>query len=224
MNKHTVIYCLLFFTLLSCGGMNDPIQEYLDRGEVNYLGKVDSAIAGGGNGRIQISWKINADPRIENCVISWNNQQDSLIYIIDRSKIVGGRIYATFDNMKEGSYVFMMYHTGKKGYNSVKQEVLGKVYGSLYQQTLVPRKIRKVSIIKENAEIEWSNAENSYQVNLQYINNKDKKITKVILSAEQKTVINDYTPGGEFIYETLFLPDEDAIDTFVVTSEILKFP
>lgn len=41
-----VSFSSLFFT--SCTGMNDIIQEYLDRGEINYIGKTDSIYAVGG--------------------------------------------------------------------------------------------------------------------------------------------------------------------------------
>lgn len=224
MNKHILIYSLICMFLLSCGGMNDPIQEYLDKGEVDYIGKVDSVITAGGNGRILFSWKINADPRIEECVICWNNGADSLIYPIDKSKLVNGRVSTIFDNMKEGTYVFNMYHTGKNGYNSVKQEVVGQVYGDLYKETLTPRKIKKVAAFKEYAEINWSSAEASLKVNLHYVNNIGNKIIKEVLPSEEKTIINDYSPGSKFSYETSFLPDINALDTFFVESDVLKFP
>lgn len=210
--------------LLSCGGMNDPIQEYLDRGEVDYIGKVDSVVTAGGNGRIRFSWKVNADPRIEQCVICWNNGTDSLIYPIDKSKLVNGRISAIFNNMKEGTYVFNMYHTGKNGYNSVKQEVVGKVYGDLYKETITARKIKKVTAFKEYVEINWSSAEGALKVILYYTNNKGNTIIKEVVPSDEKTIINSYSPGGEFNYETLYLPEENALDTFRIQSNILKFP
>lgn len=224
MNKHIAIYCLMCMFLLSCGGMNDPIQEYLDKGEVNYIGRVDSVVTAGGKERIQFSWKINTDPRIEKCIICWNNGNDSIIFPIDRNKIVNGRITTVFDNMKEGTYVFNMYHTGQKGYNSIKQEVVGKVYGDLYKESLAPRKIKKIAAFKEQAEINWSSAEASLMLNLHYVNNKGNKIIKEVLPSEEKTIINDYSPGSKFSYETSFLPDENALDTFIVQSDVLKFP
>lgn len=224
MNKHILIYCFVCLLLLSCQGMNDPIQEYLDRGEVNYIGKVDSVITSGGNGRILFSWRVNADPRIEACVICWNNGADSIIYPIDKSKLVNNRISSIFNNMKEGTYVFNMYHSGKSGYNSVKQEVVGKVYGDLYKETISARKIKKVTTFKDKAEINWSNAEGALKVNLYYVNHKGNKIIKEVLPSEEKTILDDYTLGGEFNYETLYLPEENALDTFRVQSDMLKFP
>lgn len=224
MNKHIVICCLVCISLFSCGGMNDPIQEYLDRGEVNYIGKVDSVITTGGKERIQFSWKLNTDPRIEACVITWNNAADSLIFPIDRSKVVDGRITTIFDNMKEGTYIFKMYHTGKKGYNSMKQEVVGKVYSDIYQQSLTPRKILKKALSKGQVEISWGNAENSLKVNFFYTNNIGNKVTREILPQEQKTVLTDCTSGSEFTYETVYLPEENALDSFSVLSEVQHFP
>lgn len=224
MNKHIAICCLLCAFLCSCGGMNETIQEFLDKGEVNYLGKVDSAVVAGGKDRIQFSWKLNPDPRIEVCIITWNDAADSLIYPIDRSKAVNGRITTVFNDMKEGTYVFNMYHAGKKGYNSMKQEVVGKVYGNEYQKSLTPRKMLKMAIVTENVELNWGNAENSKLVNLRYTNIDGKEIVREILPLEVKTVVTDFVLGGEFTYETIYLPEEEALDTFSVISEVQHFP
>ena len=74
MNRKYGLYVLLSFLLASCSGMNDIIQEYLDRGEINYIGKTDSIYAIGGKNRITFKWIVNADPRIEKnvyCLAKW---------------------------------------------------------------------------------------------------------------------------------------------------------
>src|SRR5690554_4101948 len=81
----------VFLILISCQGMNDNIEEYLKRGEVNYLARVDSAKVFGGKERIMFDWKVALDPRIEACAIYWNNKQDSAICSIDRQMVDDNR-------------------------------------------------------------------------------------------------------------------------------------
>ena len=57
MNRNIILYCFSFLFLLACDGMNDNIKEYLDRGEINYIGRADSAIAMGGINRINLCGK-----------------------------------------------------------------------------------------------------------------------------------------------------------------------
>lgn len=225
MNKHSIFYFLISFVLFSCDGMNDNIREYLDEGEINYIGRADSALAAGGIGRLQLSWKINSDPRIEACKIFWNNMTDSITIPIDKTQITDGRFSTILNNMKEGVYIFNLQHIGTGGYPSIMREVVGNVYGELYESSLSPRRIKEVISLENQAEIEWRPAEEQIQwVNFYYTNNKGEKITLEILNSETKTIITDYQPGGEYSYDTYYLPDENAIDSYTIESGSKKFP
>lgn len=169
MNKHSIFYFLISFVLFSCDGMNDNIREYLDEGEINYIGRADSALAAGGIGRLQLSWKINSDPRIEACKIFWNNMTDSVTVPIDKDQITDGRFSTILNNMKEGVYIFNLQHIGTGGYPSIMREVVGNVYGELYESSLSPRRIKEVISLENQAEIEWRPAEEQIQwVNFYY--------------------------------------------------------
>ncbi|WP_286084320.1 DUF4998 domain-containing protein [Parabacteroides goldsteinii] len=56
--------------------MNDIIEEYLDRGEINYIGRPDSVTCDGGLYRVKLTWKVGKDVRIESCKIFWNMGAD----------------------------------------------------------------------------------------------------------------------------------------------------
>ncbi len=225
MNKYNIFYCFISLLFFSCDGMNDNIKDYLKAGELNYIGRVDSAVASGGNGRLQLTWKINTDPRIEACKVYWNNKEDSVILPIDKSQIVDGRFSAILDNMKEGAYIFNMQHIGTKGVPSILREVVGVVYGELYQSSLSPRQIKNVVSLKEQAEIEWRVAEEEVQGVTFYYTSKESVIKQIeIPSSETKTIIPDYLPGGEYYYDTFCLPGENAIDLFKVESGVKNFP
>lgn len=225
MNKYNIFYCLISLLFFSCDGMNDNIKQYLDAGEINYIGRVDSVVAAGGNERLQLTWKVNVDPRIEACKVYWNNQEDSVVFPIDRNLIVNGRFSAIMDNMKEGTYIFNLQHIGSKGYPSVLREAVGTVYGELYQASIAPRRIKEVVPLKEQVEIEWQVSDAGLQSVTLYYMNKDGIMKNLeIPGSEDKTIITDYLQGGEYYYETYYLPSEHAIDIFKVKSGVRQFP
>lgn len=57
--------------------MNAIHDEYLKRGETIYIGAVDSLKSNPGNNRVRLKWQMNADPRIKDLIICWNNKKDS---------------------------------------------------------------------------------------------------------------------------------------------------
>lgn len=224
MNKYMIIGSLICLYLSACGGMNDNIEEYLNRGEVNYLGKVEQVLTVGGNKRIKISWLVNTDPRIESCKIFWNNWSDSLSYPIDRNQLDSGRFSVILDNINEGMYVFNIHHEGTKGYQSINQEVVGDVYGERYQTSLNPRRIKEIITLKGLVEINWKNAEESFLSRFYYTNNKGVEAVLDIPASEMKTIITDCQFGGTFTYTTFYLPKEQALDTFSVDAAPMSFP
>ena len=66
MKTHYVISLTFFCIFLcSCSGMYDNINSYYSEGETNYIAKVESVSTNAGHNRVQITWKVNTDPRIK---------------------------------------------------------------------------------------------------------------------------------------------------------------
>lgn len=225
MKTRVIIYSMLVLLVLSCGGMNDNIQEYLDRGEINYLGRVDSAKAIGGRGRILFIWQPGKDLRIEECLISWNEKQDSVIVPVDIDEIdENGYFKVVVDGFEEGTYIFNMHHLSKKGYPSIKHEVVGQVYGTKYQETLSPRRLKEIIEKEDKIVLNWGIANDSCRVVLSYPDLSGNMQLRNISMEEDSTFIENYRPGSEFTYKTYYLPEPGALDEFWVDSEILFFP
>ena len=227
MNKHKILYFILSTVLFTaCYDMNDNIEEYLNRGEINYIGKADSAYTMGGEERIRFFWKINDDPRIEECRIYWNNYQDSIVYPIDRNNIqANGYMSATF-NIPEGAYIFNMHHTGTKGYRSVHEEVTGTVYGELYKATLSPRRVRNITVHPDRAVIDWSEPEENVVKSMVHYTSAStgQIISREVAPNEGQITLTDYIVGGSFTTSTFYLPEPDALDELEVTSYEMFFP
>lgn len=225
MKTRAIIYSMLVLLVLSCGGMNDNIQEYLDRGEINYLGRADSAKAIGGKGRILFIWQPGKDSRIEECLISWNEKQDSVIVPVDIDEIdENGYFNVVVDGFEEGTYIFNMHHLSKKGYPSIKYEVVGRVYGARYQETLSPRRIKEIIVREDKIVLNWGIPTDSCRVVLSYSDLSGNMQLRNISTEEDSTFIENYRPGSEFAYKTYYLPEPGALDEFWVDSEILYFP
>jgi hypothetical protein len=216
---------MAFLALASCGGMNDNIEEYLARGEVNYLGKVDSVQVTGGRERVRITWQLNSDPRIEDLRVYWNDKdenRDSTVFAVDRSALVNGFMSVTLD-VPEGYYIFNLYHTGAKGYRSVGKEVTGRAYGSVYQSTLSARQVKSITEFVDRIALAWDlPGDGEARSVLHYVSAAGEPVELVISPGENRTVLTDYTPNSIYTVTSYYLPEPDAPDEFDVTSDNME--
>jgi hypothetical protein len=224
MNKHLYILGILLL-LISCKEMNDNIEAYLERGEINYLGRPDSAYTKNGVGRIQLLWLVNEDPRIEGCTISYNdgnNEEQSVSLPVDRSALANGYANAILE-VEEGSYVFKISHTGSKGYPSIPTEVTGKSYGPTFWSTLEARRINVVTVFRDRVEITWAAADKTVtKVLLTYETNNGQKTVEVAPS-ETITTLTDNKIRGQYSHVTYHVPEEGALDEYPVASNPFNF-
>lgn len=211
-----IIILVSFITCISCTGMNDIIEEYLDRGEMNYIGRADSVTCDGGKHRLKLTWKVGNDVRIEACKISWNMGADSVIHPIDRSLLVDGYTSLELPFAEEGQYVFDLVQVGSKGFPSISEEVIGNVYGDRYISTLLPRSIRNILIENNVATVTIGSVDGSYYSEISYVNNQGNNKTIRVEPAITSVVIDDYVIGGELTVRTYYKPEENAIDVFDV--------
>jgi hypothetical protein len=120
--------------------MNSLHQADLDRGETIYPGKVDSIEAVPGNGRVKLSWLINADSRIVKTVIRWNNGRDFVSVPLNRAQVEPVRV-STELSLPEGAYIFVFYTVDDDGNTSLETEKTVEVYGPAYGAILQSRNI-----------------------------------------------------------------------------------
>jgi hypothetical protein len=218
--------------LVSCKGMNDNIAEYLDSGEINYIGCPDSASVFGGKERLLLKWRVNADPRIEFCTLSWNdlnNEPQSETFPVDRNSLendsLGNEYMSIPMSMPEGSFIFKLMHTGSKGYPSVAVEVPGRVYGERYQSTLNPRTIEEVVAFSDRAEITWGPADNGVtRMEITYGLATGGTRTIEAPADEEITILPDLQIGGEYSWITYYRPEPFALDEFSVVSRTETVP
>lgn len=212
-NKYLPII-FMFFLLASCSGMNDIIQDYLDRGEINYIGRPDSLLSTGGNGRMQLSWLAGKDPRVEGYIIYWNNRADSVVGKIDPDNLLKDRYNFCIFDVQESSYEFELVQTGSKGANSIPSTVTGSVYGENYVATLKARDLQQITADGDGVKLTWGISNSSKYVEFTYEKADGTQETCRIPSQENEIILSNPKPLGEYSYSTYYVPGKDSLDVF----------
>ncbi|MDR2472713.1 MAG: DUF4998 domain-containing protein [Tannerella sp.] len=203
------IYILIALIVVSaCSKMNDLHDKFLD-GEVIYAAKVDSADVLAGKNRALLNLDIRSQ-RIETVRIYWNNYADSADVNVNNQV---GEFPKMLDNLPENGYVFQLVSFDKAGNASLPFETSGSVYGDRFQSRLSNRAIQSVYAGDEGLTVNWSGpVDNSLGSNLVYTDKSGNEQTIRIPVNDNSTHIDDWSVGLK--YNTLFLPEPTAIDTF----------
>lgn len=220
---------LISLSFMGCEGMDEHYKEYLEEGTIIYTGRLKDIVAHSGDGRIKLSWTKPVDPRAETVRIYWANKTDSVVMKL--AEYESGIILSPMD---ESSYVFELYVFDKYGNTSIVDMVPGDVYGDVFRQNLLNRKILstkktgnqlKVTFAKfsdtryQGSEVVYTDTDGN-QVTTYFENTyiqdpeDDKKMIQVT-----EFMIDNYQEGS-LEYKAAFLPNENALDIFYCNSEV----
>ncbi|MGV8136693.1 MAG: DUF4998 domain-containing protein [Mangrovibacterium sp.] len=217
--RNRIIYVLLGIALCwSCSDMNSLHDEYLQRGERICVSQPDSVMALPGKNRVQILYR-NLDPKVAKLIVYWDFKKDSAIFEVPSDRL-GEWISVDIKNLVEKQYTFDLVTVDKNNkYPSVPFSISEAAYGSSFESTLSPRKIKSGTVfpLKDNTmTIEWANAvKGMIGVELLY---KDASTgadrTLFVPNDVLETKKSDVDAESVIRYRTFFLPVEDCIDTF----------
>lgn len=209
------LVCFGFILIMigSCTKMNDFHDEYLKRGELLYVGRVDSADVMPGKKRVQIRY-WSSDPKAKKLKIYWKSKTDSLLLDIPAGS---GEVPVDIliSNLEENNYLFEMFTYDKDMESkSVVFQKSGKTYGDKFQASITTRLIKTAVFLSNGQmEIRWlGEVEKALGTELIYTNKLGVQVEKFIPINESITMLNDV--GGNFKYRTIFLPEANAIDEF----------
>lgn len=217
--------CILPIILMSCDGMLDNIQGYLDEGETVYVGKLVDPSTKSGKNRIQINGYLKYGVTQKGCVIDWKNPDGSVgtkEVPIDRNE--QEELFSIIlDNLEEGQYDFSLVTFDAIGNKSITTTTQGYVYGEFYEQSLINRSISKIEEEKEGFRITWRllNEDGAIDTTVSYKSLEGQKTITVPI-IESTTLLKGCMPGSEISWRTRYLPSEDAIDTFFSVSSTLE--
>ncbi len=162
MNSRFIYLVFVFvFMFSACGDINDIQQKYLDEKPVAYLGIADSLIAYSGKRRVKLTWYLNADPRIKQTIIYWNQRNDSIVRNIVRTNPERQKD-SVLISVSEGTYTFEVVNRGQNGEVSIKQEVQAQSYGEIYEGSLRMRPLSSITLLRDTAgvKLNWETQPN----------------------------------------------------------------
>ncbi len=208
---------LITFSLsyMGCKKMDDSYKQFIENGETIYIAKADSIKINGGRNRAEVTWLLLSDPKVSRYKILWNNGRDSVTGELQKTQDID-LVTRMVDNVQEGNYFFDIYLYDKYGNSSIKSSKLGRVYGDMYEASLLTRAYRSLTRSGNDISIEWMEGDESTElVQLEYVNTNGDTITVEIDENEiVTTIIKDIAVKGSFKYRTAFRPEANSLDLF----------
>ncbi|WP_106830196.1 DUF4998 domain-containing protein [Parabacteroides pacaensis] len=211
------LLCTLLLGLANCDGMDATYKDFLKDGEIVYAGITDSVKFYPGRNRAKLSFYI-LDPSVVRTRIYWNNQSDSIELTVDPLNHPEP-YFVEITNLKEGSYSFDLYTFSENNNSSMKVNIVGRVYGNEYENSLLNTPMKGAYALEDNPddfEINWGSPDlSAIGSEVVYTDKEGKETTVFAPSSDKTTLIRNYRKGTNFLFRTLFLPEETAIDTFM---------
>jgi hypothetical protein len=202
--------------LLSCSRMNDLHDPYLEKGEIIYTKKVDSAKVFSGENRVLLRY-YTTSPNAKKLLVYWNLRTESMLFDIP-DKNAEDPVDVHMEDLDEGPVYFELFTlNGDMQNKSVPYNLEGYAYGNIYQQSLVNRGVDAVMRVPgQPVIISWLAADpNATGCLIKYTNQSGATAYQTVPVDEFNTVIPDVSEDvGTIEYQTTYLPDPDAIDVF----------
>ena len=233
--KKIIFQIILFgviFTIAGCTGINDKHDMYLKAGEINYIGRADSAKFMAGNQRFKLRYWIT-DPRAKVMNIYWSQKKDSVVVAIPTHRPLDAIDLIIGDAQKiitENNYTIQLISTDGGKLSSIVYEKIGNVYGPKYQSSLNNRlyTLVKYTIVGSIVTISWAGITSDKEIGLEISyfgqDNTPVKTKLATASVGAQTILSNVNKAMGITYRTMFLPEPLAIDTFYTISKTVVIP
>jgi hypothetical protein len=227
MKKITKIVAFIFSIMLlfnACDKMEDVHSEFLKDGDIIYAPKPLLPVVFGGKERVKLKYYLINAINVNKCIIEWNEGAES--HSVDIAPNVPiDSIEVIIDNLNEQSYIFKVHTIDNSGNRSVREQVTGSAYGTKYESALYNRALTGIEGggTVDSLIINWGTAtERNTGVKLMYNNGAGEPVEKMVPPEDDYTVIKDWESEGTMSYQSFYIPEVNAIDTFATeTAETL---
>ena len=213
--KNTVVYLILMGSIVGFNACKNPeaiYEDFVIPSGMIYPGPALNPVVKPGDNRIEVSWNRGTDPRVVKARIFWNNYTDSAEVDVAANVETVSRI---IHPIPENDYSFLI-HTYDVDWNrSIATEVMGKVYGDRYRNTLSNRVLKSALFDGQYLLLNWHVAINSVTgTSVSYTNLQGKEVTVQVEPSDIETLIEDFDNSKPLSYVTMHKPDSTAIDDF----------
>jgi hypothetical protein len=219
--KVVLLFCVgLALVIGACTDMDDYLK-YTGGKDLIYTGKVDSVHVRAGKDRVVITGLLIADPKITKLKMYWRTRQDSLIMDIDRSEGVDSLNIPI--QLPEGRYNFELITYDAAGNRSVTVFSSGSSYGALYQESLINRPVKAAQVAGENlVKVNMYNSdETAVYTEIIYTTVDDEQKVMHVTADVDSVYLVGIKSNTKFSYQTYYLPEKLAIDTFKAVPQII---
>ncbi|NQX43424.1 protein of unknown function [Pedobacter steynii] len=223
--KNNIIYALLVGMAFSaCSKIDDYREQYQGTKEISYPGVLDSVKVFSGNKRAMVYGLFTSDPKIVKYQVFWNGKQNMVEKTVVRTTGVD-TVRLIIDNLAEGGINFEVRTFDNKGNISVPVNVAGAIYGDNYATGIINRAFNPTTTLYNATSkiltIDWLSVDpTAIFTTVEYMaTTGEKKKIKVTEPDATLTRITDYKTGTDLVYNTAYLPQKKAIDTFYVAKK-----
>jgi hypothetical protein len=210
---------ILSFLAYSCSDIDSTQQEYLDRGEIYYVGKLDSLNIAAGWHRVEISGLMRYANTADKCIIKWG--KDSLVVSL-KDLSVRDTLKILVPDLPEGPCQFFVKTYDTKGNESLEEEVNGIVYGENFAKLVDAKLISNMSQDDGKLIINWSNSDVALRLRVRYESNGGW-VDLSLPGTTKQTAIDDWKLNGIIEYQTAVFP-QGALDTIYSSLAQNQFP
>jgi hypothetical protein len=223
-NSLLILACMILATT-GCEDMNDKHKAWLENGEIIYIGKIDSLYSFSGDERIMFRYWIS-DPRVKTLAVTWSLGKESLE--IDVPAHLPGEYFDVYigkneKSIAEGSHTFQWIAKDNHSNRSVVFEHGADVYGPRYKSRLSNRPLLSARAEGTDVTMTWGGMIDDDEVGIivNYTNTTGAPVVRHYTSEEVSSpiVLSDVKLTSPVTWQTLYLPEPTAIDTFSTDPE-----
>ena len=204
--------------MFSCDDMNSLHEEFLERGEGIYLGPADSLQVYSGYRKVRLQWKINADPRITQSVVYWNQREASKTIPVNRT--TGGYMWmeTEIDDLNEAMFIFEVQLKDDMGNVSKPALVTGVALGDIFLNGLQSRTIKEITWLESGVDVAvtWENIPSPtllYTI-IKYMDETGSIVTIEVQNNETNTVLEGINSANNNIEVYSVYKPVDGFETY----------
>jgi hypothetical protein len=225
----TALFILISaMAFMSCEKMEDVHADYVKDGEIIYANVPDTLQTMPGRNRIQLKWLVYNGNNIQKSIVEWEDEGELKSQSLDVSlNTPVDSVYVTIDNLDEKSYLFYAYNIDRDGNRSVKKQVTGSAYGDVYESSLTNRPLSMIDGggTVDSVVVTWGTPSEGYiGTEVTYENTSGDLVSKMLLPEENRMVIRGWKSEGQMDYRSYYIPEPNAIDTFMAPIESAMLP
>lgn len=207
----------------ACNKKATDYRDFLNNEELTYPGAVTGVTVYPGDGRLMLAWSPGPDQTVTRYVVYWNSFMDSVV-LSAASHNPADTVKTIISNLSEYTYSFYINSYNAAGDKSITTTVNNaRVYGAQYKTALynrLPDASNPYVLNSDNSVTLNFLAPDTININtvIRYTNAAGVASTLNLAPGSTTTKLPSYQFGTPVLYQSSYVPDRKAIDTFLTAA------